>query len=203
MLTIISIVPKSLCLPCRALICSSCIRRTEFFRHPSTRATVFRIYGRDAETWKIRNPHGLRQLIDETSIVRRSRLNQKHVYGHSVRSVLAPAVFSDLPSAINLLPRCISWGWLLGGHCNSFCALSRGIRPSRCLTALSGLPISRSVPSPRKNVGKLEFTPVRGSDRDSTHSGDVDYAALLSSLFELQAGTFMSRWLGNRIARGC
>ncbi len=29
-----------------------------------------------------------------------------------------------------------------------------------------------------------------GSDRDSTHSADVDYAALLPALFELNAGNF-------------
>jgi hypothetical protein len=37
-----------------------------------------------------------------------------------VRSVLAPAVFSDLPSAINLVPRCI--------FCRSF--IRAGSRPN-------------------------------------------------------------------------
>jgi methionine synthase II (cobalamin-independent) len=37
-----------------------------------------------------------------------------------------------------------------------------------------------------------------GSDRDSTHSGDVDYAALLPSLFELMAGSFFVALAGEQ-----
>ena len=37
-----------------------------------------------------------------------------------------------------------------------------------------------------------------GSDRDSTHSGDVDYAELLPSLFELKAGNFYIALAGEK-----
>jgi 5-methyltetrahydropteroyltriglutamate--homocysteine methyltransferase len=37
-----------------------------------------------------------------------------------------------------------------------------------------------------------------GSDCDSTHSGDVDYAELLPSLFELQAGNFYIALAGEK-----
>jgi 5-methyltetrahydropteroyltriglutamate--homocysteine methyltransferase len=37
---------------------------------------------------------------------------------------------------------------------------------------------------------RLDVHTCPGSDRDSTHSGDVDYAALLPSLFELKVGNF-------------
>jgi 5-methyltetrahydropteroyltriglutamate--homocysteine methyltransferase len=39
----------------------------------------------------------------------------------------------------------------------------------------------------RKRIG---VHTCHGGDRDSTHSADVDYAALLPSLFELKAGLF-------------
>jgi 5-methyltetrahydropteroyltriglutamate--homocysteine methyltransferase len=47
--------------------------------------------------------------------------------------------------------------------------------------------LSRFSPEERTRIG-VHTCP--GSDRDSTHSGDVDYAALLPSLFELMAGSF-------------
>ena len=52
---------------------------------------------------------------------------------------------------------------------------------------LNNLALSRFSAEERRRIG-VHTCP--GSDRDSTHSGDVDYAALLPSLFELMAGTF-------------
>lgn len=52
---------------------------------------------------------------------------------------------------------------------------------------LNNLAMSRFSPQDRTRIG-VHTCP--GSDRDSTHSGDVDYAALLPSLFELMAGWF-------------
>ncbi len=52
---------------------------------------------------------------------------------------------------------------------------------------LNNLALSRFSPEDRTRIG-VHTCP--GSDRDSTHSGDVDYAALLPSLFELMAGSF-------------
>jgi 5-methyltetrahydropteroyltriglutamate--homocysteine methyltransferase len=44
-------------------------------------------------------------------------------------------------------------------------------------------------PFPSRSVA-ISVSRCPGSDRDSTHSADVDYAELLPSLFELQAGNF-------------
>ena len=52
---------------------------------------------------------------------------------------------------------------------------------------LNNLALSRFSEEERKGIG-VHTCP--GSDRDSTHSAEVDYAELLPSLFELQAGTF-------------
>jgi 5-methyltetrahydropteroyltriglutamate--homocysteine methyltransferase len=52
---------------------------------------------------------------------------------------------------------------------------------------LNNLALSRFSEEERKRIG-VHTCP--GSDRDSTHSAEVDYAELLPSLFELQAGTF-------------
>jgi 5-methyltetrahydropteroyltriglutamate--homocysteine methyltransferase len=52
---------------------------------------------------------------------------------------------------------------------------------------LNNLALSRFSPEERRCIG-VHTCP--GSDRDSTHSGDVDYAALLPSLFELMVGNF-------------
>lgn len=52
---------------------------------------------------------------------------------------------------------------------------------------LNNLALSRFSPEDRARIG-VHTCP--GSDRDSTHSGDVDYADLLPSLFELKAGNF-------------
>ena len=52
---------------------------------------------------------------------------------------------------------------------------------------LNNLALSRFSAEDRKRIG-VHTCP--GSDRDSTHSGDVDYAELLPSLFELKAGNF-------------
>ena len=53
---------------------------------------------------------------------------------------------------------------------------------------LNNLALSRFSASERERIG-VHTCP--GSDRDSTHSGDVDYAELLPSLFQL-AGSFTS-----------
>jgi 5-methyltetrahydropteroyltriglutamate--homocysteine methyltransferase len=52
---------------------------------------------------------------------------------------------------------------------------------------LNNLALSRFSDAQRQRIG-VHTCP--GSDRDSTHSADVDYADLLPSLFELKAGNF-------------
>ncbi len=52
---------------------------------------------------------------------------------------------------------------------------------------LNNLALAQFSAEDRKRIG-VHTCP--GSDRDSTHSGDVDYAALLPSLFELKVGNF-------------
>ena len=52
---------------------------------------------------------------------------------------------------------------------------------------LNNLALSRFSQEERRQIG---VNTCPGSDRDSTHSADVDYAELLPSLFELQAGNF-------------
>jgi methionine synthase II (cobalamin-independent) len=52
---------------------------------------------------------------------------------------------------------------------------------------LNNLALARFSVEDRKRIG-IHTCP--GADRDSTHSADVDYAELLPSLFELQAGSF-------------
>jgi len=52
---------------------------------------------------------------------------------------------------------------------------------------LNNLALSRFSKEERKRIG-IHTCP--GADRDSTHSADVDYAELLPSLFELNAGNF-------------
>ena len=52
---------------------------------------------------------------------------------------------------------------------------------------LNNLALARFSAEERKRIG-VHTCP--GSDLDSTHSGDVDYAELLPSLFELRAGNF-------------
>lgn len=52
---------------------------------------------------------------------------------------------------------------------------------------LNNMALSRFSAEERARIG-IHTCP--GSDRDSTHSGDVDYAELLPSLFELKAGNF-------------
>jgi 5-methyltetrahydropteroyltriglutamate--homocysteine methyltransferase len=60
---------------------------------------------------------------------------------------------------------------------------------------LNNLALSRFSAEDRRRIG-VHTCP--GSDRDSTHSGDVDYAALLPSLFELMAGSFYIALAGER-----
>jgi 5-methyltetrahydropteroyltriglutamate--homocysteine methyltransferase len=57
----------------------------------------------------------------------------------------------------------------------------------RSFIELNNLALSRFSAEDRERIG-VHTCP--GSDRDSTHSGDVDYAELLPSLFQLKAGNF-------------
>jgi 5-methyltetrahydropteroyltriglutamate--homocysteine methyltransferase len=52
---------------------------------------------------------------------------------------------------------------------------------------LNNLALSRFSPEERRRIG-VHTCP--GSDLDSTHSADVDYAELMPSLFELRVGNF-------------
>lgn len=60
---------------------------------------------------------------------------------------------------------------------------------------LNNLALSRFSAEERKLIG-VHTCP--GSDRDSTHSGDVDYAELLPRLFELNVGYFCIALAGER-----
>jgi 5-methyltetrahydropteroyltriglutamate--homocysteine methyltransferase len=60
---------------------------------------------------------------------------------------------------------------------------------------LNNLALARFSAEDRRRIG-VHTCP--GSDRDSTHSGDVDYAALLPSLFELMVGNFYIALVGEK-----
>jgi 5-methyltetrahydropteroyltriglutamate--homocysteine methyltransferase len=60
---------------------------------------------------------------------------------------------------------------------------------------LNNLALSRFSPEERRRIG-VHTCP--GNDHDSTHSADVDYAELLPSLFELNAGNFYIALAGER-----
>jgi 5-methyltetrahydropteroyltriglutamate--homocysteine methyltransferase len=60
---------------------------------------------------------------------------------------------------------------------------------------LNNLALSRFSAEERRRIG-VHTCP--GSDRDSTHSGEVDYAELLPSLFELKAGNFYVALAGEK-----
>lgn len=60
---------------------------------------------------------------------------------------------------------------------------------------LNNLALSRFSADERRRIG-VHTCP--GSDRDSTHSGDVDYAELLPGLFELMAGNFYVALAGEK-----
>ena len=60
---------------------------------------------------------------------------------------------------------------------------------------LNNLALARFSAEDRKRIG-VHTCP--GSDRDSTHSGEVDYAELLPSLFHLLAGNFYIALAGER-----
>ncbi len=60
---------------------------------------------------------------------------------------------------------------------------------------LNNLALSKLTAEERTKVG-VHTCP--GGDRDSTHSADVDYAALLPSLFELNVGNFYLSLAGER-----
>src|SRR5580765_6785913 len=60
---------------------------------------------------------------------------------------------------------------------------------------LNNLALARFSAEERKRIG-VHTCP--GGDRDSTHSADVDYAELLPSLFELQAGNFYIALAGEK-----
>ncbi len=60
---------------------------------------------------------------------------------------------------------------------------------------LNNIALSRFSAEERKRIG-VHTCP--GADRDSTHSGEVDYAELLPSLFELKAGNFYVALAGEK-----
>ncbi len=60
---------------------------------------------------------------------------------------------------------------------------------------LNNLVLARFTPAERQRIG-IHTCP--GADRDSTHSAEVDYAELLPSLFELNAGNFYIALAGER-----
>ena len=60
---------------------------------------------------------------------------------------------------------------------------------------LNNLALSRFSAEDRERIG-VHTCP--GGDRDSTHSGDVDYAELLPSLFELKVGNFYVALAGEK-----
>jgi 5-methyltetrahydropteroyltriglutamate--homocysteine methyltransferase len=60
---------------------------------------------------------------------------------------------------------------------------------------LNNLALERFSEADRKRLG-VHTCP--GADRDSTHSGEVDYAELLPSLFELKAGNFYVALAGEK-----
>jgi 5-methyltetrahydropteroyltriglutamate--homocysteine methyltransferase len=60
---------------------------------------------------------------------------------------------------------------------------------------LNNLALARFADAERPRLG-VHTCP--GSDRDSTHSGDVNYAALLPSLFQLQVGNFYIALAGEK-----
>jgi 5-methyltetrahydropteroyltriglutamate--homocysteine methyltransferase len=60
---------------------------------------------------------------------------------------------------------------------------------------LNNLALARFSADDRKKLG-VHTCP--GSDRDSTHSGDVDYAKLLPSLFQLNVGNFYVALAGEK-----
>ena len=63
---------------------------------------------------------------------------------------------------------------------------------------LNNLALARFSDEDRKRIG-VHTCP--GGDMDSTHSGDVDYADLLPSLFELKAGNFYVALAGEKDRR--
>jgi 5-methyltetrahydropteroyltriglutamate--homocysteine methyltransferase len=64
---------------------------------------------------------------------------------------------------------------------------------------LNNLALSRFSAEDRRRIG---FHTCPGSDRDSTHSGEVDYAELLPSLFELRVGSFYIALAGEQDRAG-
>jgi len=63
---------------------------------------------------------------------------------------------------------------------------------------LNNMALARFSPQERKRIG-VHTCP--GGDRDSTHSADVDYAELLPSLFQLNAGNFYVSLAGEKDRR--
>lgn len=63
---------------------------------------------------------------------------------------------------------------------------------------LNNLALSRFSAEERRNIG-VHTCP--GGDRDSTHSAEIDYAELLPSLFELNAGNFYVALAGEKDRR--
>jgi 5-methyltetrahydropteroyltriglutamate--homocysteine methyltransferase len=65
----------------------------------------------------------------------------------------------------------------------------------RSFVALNNQVLDRFTPPERQRIG-VHVCP--GGDRDSTHSADVDYAALLPDLFQLKAGRFYLQMASER-----
>lgn len=65
----------------------------------------------------------------------------------------------------------------------------------RDFVALNNRVLDRFLPSERRRIG-VHVCP--GGDRDSTHSADVDYSALLPTLFEMNAGRFYLQMASER-----
>ena len=65
----------------------------------------------------------------------------------------------------------------------------------RSFVALNNQVLDRFTPAERQRIG-VHVCP--GGDRDSTHSADVDYAALLPDLFQLKAGRFYLQMASER-----
>jgi 5-methyltetrahydropteroyltriglutamate--homocysteine methyltransferase len=77
--------------------------------------------------------------------------------------------------------------------------LAMKVDPSGALLAsfidLNNLALARFTAEERRKIG-VHTCP--GGDRDSTHSADVDYSALLPSLFELNVGSFYLSLAGEK-----
>ncbi len=115
--------------------------------------------------------------------------------GYPREAFLADLVFE----AVSDIKGCLE----AGAHCVQMdfteARLAVKLDPSRGLlrefVALNNRVLSHFTPSERQRVG-VHTCP--GGDQDSTHSADVDYADLLPTLFELEAGAFYLQFASER-----